>query len=279
MLRRIPAIGGAAAVLFFFLPWVLVSCSGARGIQVEASGYEIASGNYNELDALSDLGSLFSDSTSQARRESAEPLLWLVPLMGLAGLGALSDGKLGSQLALVAGILGMVGLAIFGISAQSSGDDIAMAGFQLEFRYGYWFSWLAFILQAGTAFVFGRETTPQRREEAYALPRSPPPVDPVRAAPAVLARLEIVSGPEAGTFVDVTKDDFAIGRSASCDLRILDPSVSRIHARLRQAGGGWFIQDQGSTYGTVLNGAPINAARLRVGDHVDVGNITLILRG
>ena len=278
MLRKIPATGGAAAVLFFFLPWVLVSCSGAQGIRVEASGYEIASGNYNELDALSELGSLFGGSASQASQEGAEPLLWFIPVMGLVGLAALSGEKLGSQLALLAGILGMVGLAIFGISAQSSGDDIAMVGFQLEFRYGYWFSWLAFILQAGTAWVFGHETT-AIQPKAVVPERSPTPLVAARTGPVTLAKLEIISGPGQRTTVDVNMDDFLIGRGSSCDLRLMDPVVSRVHARLRYADGAWFLQDQGSAKGTLVNGNSIQAVRLRPGDRIELGDTVLVFRG
>jgi putative peptide zinc metalloprotease protein len=64
-----------------------------------------------------------------------------------------------------------------------------------------------------------------------------------------------------------------IGRSAASTVRLADPSVSRVHARLRPAGAGVVLEDAGSTYGTWLDGrrvvAPVAVsagARIRVGD-------------
>src|SRR3954470_393379 len=64
-----------------------------------------------------------------------------------------------------------------------------------------------------------------------------------------------------------------IGRARESDVRLDDPSVSRLHARLRMDGGVPAIEDAGSRYGTWVDGhrvsgaeALADGARIRVGD-------------
>src|SRR3954469_11723607 len=55
-----------------------------------------------------------------------------------------------------------------------------------------------------------------------------------------------------------------IGRAAGNAVRLADPSVSRLHARIRAtADGGATLEDAGSSYGTWLDGRRATAARLR----------------
>jgi pSer/pThr/pTyr-binding forkhead associated (FHA) protein len=49
-----------------------------------------------------------------------------------------------------------------------------------------------------------------------------------------------------------------IGRSASNDIVIDDPRVSRYHASVKHTGEGWFVVDKDSTAGTGLNGYRVN---------------------
>lgn len=48
-----------------------------------------------------------------------------------------------------------------------------------------------------------------------------------------------------------------IGRGPQCDIRVLDPTVSLVHAVLRRESGGYVIYDLGSTCGTLVNGYPV----------------------
>jgi adenylate cyclase len=52
-----------------------------------------------------------------------------------------------------------------------------------------------------------------------------------------------------------------IGRSASCDLVINAPTISRQHARVRVQSGRVFVSDAGSTFGTLIDGQPITGER------------------
>jgi pSer/pThr/pTyr-binding forkhead associated (FHA) protein len=72
-----------------------------------------------------------------------------------------------------------------------------------------------------------------------------------------------------------------IGRGASCDVRLPDPSVSHRHATVRTAGSDWVVVDEGSTNGTFVGEAKLapKAPRpLKSGDMVRVGRVWLEAR-
>jgi hypothetical protein len=70
-------------------------------------------------------------------------------------------------------------------------------------------------------------------------------------------------------------ENMEIGRDAACGLIVEDSRVSKRHARLRWTGGGWLLDDLGSTNGTTLNGAPLSTAspELREGDWICLGGL------
>jgi hypothetical protein len=100
--------------------------------------------------------------------------------------------------------------------------------------------------------------------------KKPAPLQPV-GGPAF--QLLGLSGSIAGQVIPLL-DGFTIGRSAACHLRLIDPTVSRQHARLRFANGQWFIQDLKSAGGTQVNGQRVQAARLKPGDQITIGSST-----
>jgi len=67
-----------------------------------------------------------------------------------------------------------------------------------------------------------------------------------------MAYLEIENGRKR-TRLDLKEDAFLIGRKGSCALVLDDPEVSREHARIVRAGGGYSIEDLQSRYGTFVN--------------------------
>ncbi len=111
--------------------------------------------------------------------------------------------------------------------------------------------------------------------------RPGPPATPPRVASAQPslegARLEVVRGNLPRTTIPL-RDNFLIGRSPNCSLQIPDGQVSRQHTLFRSAQGAWFIQDQGSTTGTFVNGQRVQAIRLNSGDKVKIGDAILVFR-
>jgi FHA domain len=67
-----------------------------------------------------------------------------------------------------------------------------------------------------------------------------------------------------------------IGRSAAADLRLDDPSVSRRHALIvAEPGRGLRVLDDRSLNGVLLNGEPVEWARLKDGDELAIGRYRL----
>lgn len=69
-----------------------------------------------------------------------------------------------------------------------------------------------------------------------------------------------------------------LGRGTDCDLRLVDPGVSRHHAELRFEGEDVVLVDLGSTNGTVVEGQSTRRAVLRDGTRIELGRTTLVFR-
>jgi len=83
------------------------------------------------------------------------------------------------------------------------------------------------------------------------------------------ARLLILNGLEAGTFIALKKDNL-IGRSEGCLIRPTHPAVSRRHCEITLEESGAFIKDLGSTNGTFVNGDRIHSRmQLSDGDRIN----------
>ena len=63
-----------------------------------------------------------------------------------------------------------------------------------------------------------------------------------------------------------------IGRSRDCDIVLQDSNVSRRHAEIRPARGGWEVVDLGSTNGVVVDGRRVrDSLGLRGGEELELG--------
>ncbi len=69
-----------------------------------------------------------------------------------------------------------------------------------------------------------------------------------------------------------------IGRQPSCDLFLAHPQVSRVHARVLVQGAGVFIEDAGSSNGTMVNGKSVTGIQLKPGDVISIGPFEVAFR-
>ena len=75
---------------------------------------------------------------------------------------------------------------------------------------------------------------------------------------------------------------FTLGRGTDADVRINDPGISRLHARVSVRGTEdaphVTIEDMGSTNGIVVDGRRVQSAPLRDGSRVELGNTRMLVR-
>lgn len=101
---------------------------------------------------------------------------------------------------------------------------------------------------------------------------------PTVASPANLpALLEIIGGvPELTGREFILGAEATVGREPEHAVYLSDSSVSASHARIFRRDGTYFLEDLGSTNGTMLNGARISApSSLKHRDKIKVGRIIL----
>src|SRR3954447_19846040 len=89
-------------------------------------------------------------------------------------------------------------------------------------------------------------------------------------------QLKISSGGNAGQTVEVTGDEFTIGREASADLVLNDGKASRRHAALKPLPDGRAtLYDLGSSNGTYVNGQRIQSTVLNGDEKIQIGDTVL----
>ncbi len=64
-----------------------------------------------------------------------------------------------------------------------------------------------------------------------------------------------------------------IGRSSECDIKLSDPSVSRLHVVVEVSGDTIEVRDQESRSGIRVNGSAVTDGVLRDGDELSVGKV------
>ena len=75
---------------------------------------------------------------------------------------------------------------------------------------------------------------------------------------------------------------FTLGRGTDADVRINDPGISRLHARVSVRGTEdapqVTIEDMGSTNGIVVDGRRVQTATLTAGSRVELGSTRMLVR-
>ena len=89
--------------------------------------------------------------------------------------------------------------------------------------------------------------------------------------------LLVLSGKETGRIFSLSKAEETIGRSEEVDVLIVDPSISRRHAKLRLISPeAVSLEDLGSKNGTFFDGQRISQIDLRDGDRFQLGASTIL---
>ena len=86
------------------------------------------------------------------------------------------------------------------------------------------------------------------------------------------------TGVVAGSTYELQTPVTLLGRGTDCDLRLVDPGVSRHHSELRVEDGQVVLVDLGSTNGTFVNGQPVRRVGLVDGTTVTLGRTTMVFR-
>jgi len=104
------------------------------------------------------------------------------------------------------------------------------------------------------------------------------PTPPLRADVPVPAGawIRVLQGFYEGLELPVDRAWWVIGRGRGADAVLAEPTISRAHVAIGyQPEEGFFVQDLGSTNGTLLNGERTQRAALTDGDELQMGKLHL----
>ena len=85
------------------------------------------------------------------------------------------------------------------------------------------------------------------------------------------ASLVVLEGGVAGAEHEIECPRTTLGRGPGVDLAFADPAMSKVHACVEWASDGLRLRDLGSMNGVRVNGAAIQVAELKHGDHFQLG--------
>jgi DNA-binding NtrC family response regulator len=91
------------------------------------------------------------------------------------------------------------------------------------------------------------------------------------------ARVLIVDGPDRGKTYDLDQPRITVGRSAICQVKLNDRSVSGSHAEFEAHESGFIVRDLGSTNGVYLGEVRIREAVVPIGTRLRMGTSILQL--
>lgn len=109
---------------------------------------------------------------------------------------------------------------------------------------------------------------PPRRRAAQEPAEGPPP-----------ARLYVADGPDRGRSLELDplqEEPVTLGRSRGCTLLLTEPNASKEHLQIEWKDGAWVLTDLESSFGTLVNGQPIQSVPLAPLDRIAIGDTVII---
>lgn len=92
--------------------------------------------------------------------------------------------------------------------------------------------------------------------------------------------VKVTDGPSAGTVWRIPPQGGVLGRSRATDFFLDDGALSRRHCRFFFGGDMLFVEDLGSSNGTLVNGVPAAGPTvIRAGDRIELGSVRLEVVG
>ena len=91
------------------------------------------------------------------------------------------------------------------------------------------------------------------------------------AGASAIVRTGFYSGLEFG----IDRERIVIGRGRKADLALAEATIARAHAVLGYDADGFYIEDLGSTNGTLVNGARVTRQPLKNDDEIQMGKLVL----
>lgn len=85
----------------------------------------------------------------------------------------------------------------------------------------------------------------------------------------------VLSGFYEGLEVLIDRERIVIGRGRKADLALAEATISREHAAIGFEAEGFYVEDLGSTNGTLVNGARITRQRLKSDDEIQMGKLRI----
>jgi hypothetical protein len=133
---------------------------------------------------------------------------------------------------------------------------------------------LLYLFLVRIVWIVGRELrgTPDRRLAPAAVPAAPLPRGARRTW-----RLVVVDPEAERGHAFAVQGEGTLGRGGGCTVPLgFDTFVSQVHARVSERDGNLWIEDAGSTNGTMVNSTRIDRpVKLRRGDRIQVGDTVL----
>jgi transcriptional regulator with GAF, ATPase, and Fis domain len=89
-------------------------------------------------------------------------------------------------------------------------------------------------------------------------------------------RLLVLSGPLKDSSIPLPETEVTVGREASNEIAVSDPSVSRKHCHIGAHDGRFLVRDLESRNGTLVNGTPVEEHWLQHGDTISAGDSSFL---